>query len=255
MLWGDKDVVAEFSTDEFTDRGEQSAFATLGTHCSGDVLDIGVGGGRTTRFLAGAARSYVGIDIAGSMLELARERCPGTDLRLGDVRDLHEYADESFDLVVFSFNGLDSLDHRDRARALAEMARVLAPDGRLLFSSLNQDGVSFDERPWTLRGFRTRRAWRHLALAARHPATAAHGVGNYRRTRRLSEDGKGWARRPMRAHEFRFVVHFATMEETVAEARSAGLDVVAAFAEDGTALDLGAAHTSADYVHFICRRS
>jgi hypothetical protein len=79
-------------------------------------------------------------------------------------------------------------------------------------------------------------------------------VHNYRRTRQEAEDGPGWGRRPLRAHEFRFVVHFATMAETVAEARSAGLEVVAAYAEDGAALDPGAAHTSADYVQFVCRR-
>jgi hypothetical protein len=79
-------------------------------------------------------------------------------------------------------------------------------------------------------------------------------VQNYRRTRAEAEDGHGWGRRPLRAHEFRFVVHFATLEETVAEARGAGLEVVAAYADDGTELDLAHARTTADYVHFVCRR-
>ena len=220
----------------------------------GAVLDIGVGGGRTTGLLEPRARSYVGLDVSSEMVELARRRFPDIDLRVGDARQLAGLPDAHFDLVFFSYNGLDALDHPDRARALAEMARVVAPGGRVLFSSLNLDGVSFDERPWRLGGgLLSPRVRYHLGFAARHPGSVVRSVHNYRRTRREAEDGHGWGRRPLRAHEFRFVVHFATMEEAVAEARTAGLDVVAAYAEDGTALDHAAAHTSADYVHFICR--
>jgi hypothetical protein len=78
-------------------------------------------------------------------------------------------------------------------------------------------------------------------------------VRNYRRTHAQTEDGQGWARRPLRAHEFRFVVHFATLEEAVAEARAAGLVVVSAYADDGGPVTPAAARTRADYVHYVCR--
>ena len=95
----------------------------------------------------------------------------------------------------------------------------------------------------------------HVAYAARHPGSVVRSMQNYRHTRRAAEDGHGWGRRPLRAHEFRFVVHFATMEETVAEAGAAGLEVVAAYADDGRQLSPGTPHTDADYVHFVCRRT
>ena len=118
------------------------------------------------------------------------------------------------------------------------MARVTRPGGRVLFSSLNLDGVSFDERPWRVAGgLLSPRVRYHVGYAARHPGSVVRSVRNYRRTRQAGEDGHGWGRRPLRAHEFRFVVHFATMEETVAEASAAGLEVVAAYADDGTELD------------------
>jgi hypothetical protein len=132
---------------------------------------------------------------------------------------------------------------------------VVRPEGRLLFSSLNLDGVSFDERPWRVAGgLRSPRLRYHLADAVRHPGTVVRSVQNYRRSRLEAEDGHGWGRRPLRAHEFRFVVHFATMEETVAEARDAGFEVVAAYADTGSELSPDTAHTEADYVHFVCRR-
>jgi SAM-dependent methyltransferase len=252
--WGDSDVVAQFATNGYTDAGEAAALGHVAEWAHGAVLDIGVGGGRTAGLLKPGAGSYVGLDVSPAMLALAEERFPGTDLRVGDARELSGFPDGHFDLVFFSYNGLDALDHADRGRALATMARVVAPGGRVLFSSLNLDGVSFDERPWRLGGgLLSPRARYHLGFAARHPGSVVRSMHNYRRTRWEAEDGHGWGRRPMRAHEFRFVVHFVTMEESVAEARAAGLEVVAAWAEDGTALDPGTAHTSADYVHFVCR--
>jgi SAM-dependent methyltransferase len=249
-------VVPQFSTRGFSDAGEEAALGALEAWADGDVLDIGVGGGRTTGMLADRARSYVGIDISPEMLDLARDRFPDADLREGNAVDLGGLPDAAYDLVLFSFNGLDALDHGDRGAALAAMARVTRPEGRVLFSSLNLDGVSFDERPWRVAGgLLSPRVRYHVGYAARHPGSMVRSVQNYRRTRHDVEDGRGWGRRPMRAHEFRFVVHFATMEENLAEAAAAGLEVVAAYADDGRLLAPGTAHTDADYVHFVCRRT
>jgi len=252
--WGASDVVSAFATEGFCDPGEEAALEALDEWTHGDVLDIGVGGGRTTGLLGPQARSYVGIDISEEMLALARRRFPDHDLRHGDAVDLAGLADEAYDLVVFSYNGLDALDHTHRGAALAAMARVTRPSGRVLFSSLNLDGVSFDERPLRLAGGPLDPRVRfHLAQAARHPGILLRSLRNYRRTRLEIEDGPGWGRRPLRAHEFRFVVHFATMEETVAEAEVAGLEVVGAYADDGSELTPSTRHTDADYVHYLCR--
>jgi ubiquinone/menaquinone biosynthesis C-methylase UbiE len=254
--WDASDVVSRFATWGFSDAGEEVALAAVAERARGDVLDIGIGGGRTTGLLALRAQSYVGLDISTEMLALARARHPGIELRQGNAVDLAGLPDAAYDLVMFSYNGLDALDHADRGAALASMARVTRPDGRVLFSSLNLDGVSFDERPWRVAGgLLSPRVRYHVAYAARHPGTVVRSMQNYRRSREQAEDGRGWGRRPLRAHEFRFVVHFATMEETVAEARDAGLEVVAAYAEDGRELAPSTPHSDADYVHFVCRRA
>jgi hypothetical protein len=78
------------------------------------------------------------------------------------------------------------------------------------------------------------------------------GLRNHRRVMRDAEDGPGWAMRPMRAHEFRFLVHFATLEQIVADARAAGLEPLAAYADDGRAVELTQPTTDADYVHLVC---
>jgi ubiquinone/menaquinone biosynthesis C-methylase UbiE len=58
------------------------------------------------------------------------------------------FENETFDFVMFSFNGLDYLSHSDRLLALGEIRRVLKPAGLLLFSSHNAERKPFPS-PWS----------------------------------------------------------------------------------------------------------
>jgi SAM-dependent methyltransferase len=100
------------------------------------LLDIGVGGGRTTEPLS-ARTDYVGIDYSPAMVEATRQRCPGADIRLANAAELSAFESARFDVVVFSFNGIDYLTSEQRRRCVAEVSRVLAPGGMFIFSSHN----------------------------------------------------------------------------------------------------------------------
>ena len=59
-------------------------------------------------------------------------------MRLGDAADLGGFGDGTFDVVVFSYNGIDYLHPVEkRVRCLSEVARVLGRDGVLLLSTHN----------------------------------------------------------------------------------------------------------------------
>ncbi len=105
------------------------------------VLDIGIGGGRTTALLAPKAKHYVGIDYAQEMVEAAKERFPAHDIRWGDATNLSDFADASFDVTLFSFNGIDCVGSNERDQALQEMFRVTAPQGLVIFSAHNLQAV------------------------------------------------------------------------------------------------------------------
>ncbi len=106
------------------------------------VLEIGVGGGRVSRYLAARASRYVGIDYALKMVEACRQRYPGLDFRQGEASDLSAFAGGSFDSVVMAFNTIDYLlPDAARARCLEEIRRVLRPAGTLIFSSHNPRAV------------------------------------------------------------------------------------------------------------------
>jgi SAM-dependent methyltransferase len=97
-----------------------------------DVLEVGCGTGVLTRALAGLpdVESVVGVDLAPSLLEKARELAagvPNVRFEQADARSL-PLAGESVDVVVFD----STLSHvPEPERALAEALRVLRPGGTL----------------------------------------------------------------------------------------------------------------------------
>lgn len=103
----------------------------------GDVLDIGVGAGRTARYLAPLARRYEGIDYSSVMVGYMKQAMPEISVRQADFRDLTMFADESFDFVLATDNVIDALPHEGRISALGEAHRVLRRGGILAFSSHN----------------------------------------------------------------------------------------------------------------------
>ena len=95
---------------------------------SSAVLDLGVGGGRTTAFLAQRASRYVGVDFIPAMVEACRKKFPALELAVADAANLSSFADASFDAVVFAFNGIDFV-HPDSSRlsCFQHIRRVLRP--------------------------------------------------------------------------------------------------------------------------------
>jgi SAM-dependent methyltransferase len=102
------------------------------------ILDIGVGGGRTTPYLVAKASHYVGVDYVKAMIDACAEKFPKNIFCLADATCLTGFEDASFDIVVFSFNGIDALPTKERRlRCFSEVARLLRPGGLFIFSSHN----------------------------------------------------------------------------------------------------------------------
>jgi ubiquinone/menaquinone biosynthesis C-methylase UbiE len=103
------------------------ALDAVGVTAGTDVLDIGCGSGLALSMAAQHGARVSGIDIAPTLLAVARERVPDGDLREGGLDSL-PFADQSFDAVL-SINALQFA--ADPAAALAEVHRVLRAGGRL----------------------------------------------------------------------------------------------------------------------------
>jgi ubiquinone/menaquinone biosynthesis C-methylase UbiE len=105
------------------------------------ILDLGVGGGRTTAYLAARAAHYIGLDYSEAMIKACQTKFPHLEFRVADAADLSAFPDESFDVVVFSFNGIDVLPSAGRRGCLEHIYRVLKPGGVLIFSSHNPRAI------------------------------------------------------------------------------------------------------------------
>lgn len=130
------------------------------------MLDIGIGAGRSTQFLLPLASEYIGVDYSDSMVREASRHYPSARVEQQDARDLSAYGDATFDMVIFSFNGLDCLAHDGRMKSLAEIRRVLKPGGIFAFSSHNRGKPRV--APWALENLdlskHPLRMWRNVCL-------------------------------------------------------------------------------------------
>ncbi|HEV6953711.1 MAG TPA: class I SAM-dependent methyltransferase [Promicromonospora sp.] len=91
------------------------------------VLDVGCGSGELLEHLLDVGARASGVDPAARMVELARARAAGAEVRRGDAEHL-PFDDGRFDAVL-AVNALQFAADTDDA--LAEAARVLAPGGVL----------------------------------------------------------------------------------------------------------------------------
>lgn len=95
----------------------------------GRALDAGCGHGFQTALLKTLGYETHGVDIAAALLALARQRLPAAAFARADVAAL-PYAAGTFDAVACCGSTLSFVADPDQA--LAEIARVLRPEGRLL---------------------------------------------------------------------------------------------------------------------------
>jgi O-antigen biosynthesis protein len=103
-----------------------------------DVIDAGCGTGYGSEILAEAgARRVVGVDISREAIDYARtaSSAAATEFLVGSLHAL-PFDDASFDMAV-CFEVIEHVD--DQPLALAELRRVLKPNGVLAISSPNRD--------------------------------------------------------------------------------------------------------------------
>jgi ubiquinone/menaquinone biosynthesis C-methylase UbiE len=105
------------------------------------LLDIGVGAGRTTTHFAVIAKEYLGIDYSSKMINTCREKFqnyPGKlSFQTADARTMKLFKDKSFDFILFSFNGIDYMEHAERMGTLREIRRLIRNEGYFCFSTHN----------------------------------------------------------------------------------------------------------------------
>jgi len=104
-----------------------AARVTAGTR----VLDAGCGAGLLGVLASLRGAEVTAIDAAEGMIEVARRRLPDADVRVADLEAL-PFPDASFDAAI----AVNSVFYAaDMVAAMAELARVVRPGGRLVLTA------------------------------------------------------------------------------------------------------------------------
>jgi SAM-dependent methyltransferase len=155
MLIAGLDAMAAHPEIRRVRRAAQNALLPLpGQH----ILDAGCGGGEVARLLAAAVvpgGEVVALDYSAATVAVAAERHDGSAVRyvVGDVTSL-SFPDESFDRVRCE-RVLQHVDDPDRA--VAELARVTRPGGRVCLIDTDWESMAVDGLPDDLVGAVTAR--------------------------------------------------------------------------------------------------
>ena len=116
----------------YTRASDQALFERAHIQPGQDVLDVACGAGDFALRAAAAGARATGIDIAANLIAAARDRAKAHELPVrfdeGDVESM-PYDDGQFDVVYSQFGVIFSA--RPNV-AVAEMARVLKPGGRVI---------------------------------------------------------------------------------------------------------------------------
>lgn len=121
-LWGARPTDWAISEDQQIPTYE-AALERVDLKPEQSVLDIGCGVGAFLRLVADRGARPFGLDASDALVELARERVPEGEVRVGDMEAL-PYQDDSFNLVT-GFNSFFFAD--DIVAALREAGRVAKP--------------------------------------------------------------------------------------------------------------------------------
>ena len=125
----------------------------LGLSASERVLDVPCGQGRHAHLLAEAGFDVTGLDYSKHLLDIAKQRGTAANLRYvqGDMRALPAKWTGRFAAVLNLFTSFGFfLDPADDVRVVREFARVLEPNGVLVWHGGSRDGVmaKFLSRDW-----------------------------------------------------------------------------------------------------------
>ena len=219
------EVVKAYSRWNELSAPERVLFERVSAEMKGQpILDIGVGGGRTTPGLLSISKDYTAIDNSDVMLATCRERFPGVKFLLMDARDMTAFDAQSFALVTFACNGIGMVNQEDRLKILREAYRVMRPGGIFLFSSHNRNCPDHDAG-MVLPEFEmlpNTSLWKLAGDLAQFAYRASVRRRNYRRLSKQDIRTREYSIINDRCHDYSVMMYYITLQNQRLQLESIG---------------------------------
>ncbi len=124
----------------FFNRRLEIVFDSLNKYDRATILDVGCGPGMMAEYAIEKGFDFFGIDISEKMIEECINNFGNTNsthFSIGKLQKL-EFPDAFFD-VVLCMGALEYIPRDEIEEALAEMIRVLKPNGKIIISLMNKN--------------------------------------------------------------------------------------------------------------------
>jgi ubiquinone/menaquinone biosynthesis C-methylase UbiE len=231
-------------------REEERLLAAVAEDVAGQpILDVGMGGGRTTPALLELSQDYIGCDYAEAMVTECRGRFPGVTFVHGDARSMPQFRDGQFKFILFSFNGIDYVSHEDRLKVLQELKRLLVPGGWLGFSTHNLDKpIRSAFHPgnvaWSLNPLALARSLKQYVLS----------WPNHLRNKKLTFAAETYSICNDNAHNYELLTYYITKANQVKQLESQGYEDIRVIARNGDWADTVTADTTSSWLYYLARK-
>jgi ubiquinone/menaquinone biosynthesis C-methylase UbiE len=211
------------------------------------VLDIGCGAGRTTAHLRNMCKDYVGLDYSFDMIQVCRKRFEAVHFIHGDVRDMNMFEDRMFDFILFSYNGLDSVNHEDRLKGLQEINRVLRQDGLFVFSSHNKNHRNAISSP--------RMAFALVpGVLFRNLIDFVRSTYNYLRNRKCQQFKGDYSIINDRAHNYALLTYYIDKKKQISQLKKTGFETIEMYDTHGNILNSDSDDNDSAWIYYVTRK-
>lgn len=241
-----EDVVKFYKNAEELLPAERVLFDRLERELTGKrILDLGVGGGRTTRYLSRITDDYTGIDYVLEFVEVLKTKFPNLRFACADARTLAGLDDASYDFVLFSYNGLDCVDDKGRRQVISAVRRVLRPGGLFMFSTHNRDYKYFNKLPWQ----------RKIVFDKSYLIFTLHclyHLPTHFKMKRFEVHDRDFAILNDGDHRFSLLLYYISIGKQKEQLEAAGFERIEAFNEAGELVDQD---SESHWNHYLARKA
>jgi ubiquinone/menaquinone biosynthesis C-methylase UbiE len=135
--WNNQKIIKWYISRKHIQNGEKKILELVDFLNIKTMLDIGVGGGRTSMYFLNLVESYLGIDIVPDFIDTLQKKYSQKQFKCMNVLDITNL-EKTYDFILFSHNGIDNLlTLEEYTKALDNMYKVCNKNGYVCFSSHN----------------------------------------------------------------------------------------------------------------------